>query len=210
VEVANIWIVNKSDVNEPANRYEVNYQDVFIPPGYGAPILENTPLYLNPAFGNDYTVKVISTLGSIKSTPVTVSGSTNLLAEMFTIPPDVVLGENVTVAMRVTNIGNTPLVDVEPELNPLQISPSISVFTSQLISPSPVTLEPTESTIFTWHNTLSNLGTIGTKVTFTSFANGTDASTGFNYVSNTASDKIAIRDDGSGGGSGTEIVLKDE
>ena len=59
VEVANIWIVNKSDVNEPANRYEVNYQDVFIPSGYGAPILENTPLYLNPAYGSDYTVRVI-------------------------------------------------------------------------------------------------------------------------------------------------------
>ena len=210
VEVANIWIVNKSDVNEPANRYEVNYQDVFIPPGYGAPILENTPLYLNPAYGNDYTVKVISTLGSIKSTSVTVSGSTNLLAEMFTIPPDVVRGENVTVAMRITNIGKTPLVDVEPENIPLLISPGTSVFTSQLISPSPVTLEPAESTIFTWHNTLSNLGTLGSKVTFTNSANGTDASTGFNYVSNSAMDKITIRDDGSGGGSGTEIVLKDE
>ena len=210
VEVANIWIVNKSDVNEPANRYEISYQDVFIPPGYGAPILENTPLYLNPAYGNDYTVKVISTLGSIKSTSVTVSGSTNLLAEMFTIPPDVVRGENVTVAMRITNIGKTPLVDVEPENIPLLISPSTSVFTSELISPSPVTLEPTESTISTWHNTLSSLGTLGSTVTFTNCANGTDPSTGFNYVSNSAMDKITIRDDGSGGGSGTEIVLKDE
>ncbi len=209
VEVANIWIVNKSDVNEPANRYEVNYQDVFIPPGYGAPILENTPLYLNPAYGNDYTVKVISTLGSIKSTQVTVSGSTNLLAEMFAIPPDVRYNENVTIAMRVTNIGDTPLVDVEPEVNPLTVNPSAAIITSQFISPSPVTLEPSESTIFTWHYTLSDTEPLGSKVTFTSFANGTDSATSFNYLSNTASDKITIRDDGSSG-SGTEIILKDE
>jgi hypothetical protein len=209
VEVANIWIVNKSGVNEPAKRYDINYADVFVPPGYGAPILENTPLYLNPAYGTDYTVKVVSSLGSIKTAPVTVSGSTNLLAEIFAIPPDVRLGENVTVAMRVTNIGDTPLKDVEPEVIPPTVIPSSAVSTSQFISPSPVTLDPTESTIFTWHYTLSSSGTVGSKVSFSSFANGTDSATNFNYVSNTATDKITIRDDGSQG-SGTEIVLKDE
>jgi hypothetical protein len=209
VEVANIWIVNNSGVNEPAKRYEINYEDVFVPPGYGAPILENTPLYLNPAYGTDYTVKVVSSLGSIKKSPVTVSGSTNLLAEMFAIPPDVRLGENVTVALRITNIGNTPLEDVEPEVIPPTVVPSSAVALSQFISPSPVSLEPTESTIFTWQYTLSDILPIGSKVSFTSFANGTDSATGFNYVSNTVSDKITVRDDGSSG-TGTEIVLKDE
>jgi len=208
VEVANIWIVNKSDVNEPANRYEVNYQDVFIPPGYGAPILENTPLYLNPAYGNDYTVKVISTLGSIKSVPVTTSGSTNLLAEMFTIPPDVRQGENVTVALRVTNVGDTPLVDVEPHYIPPDVKPLSEIDTSEFISPSPVTLDPTESTIFTWHYKVKNTAVIGSKVSFTSAANATDSATGFDYLSNNATDNIIIRDPQ--GGSGEEIVIKDE
>ncbi len=208
VEVANIWIVNKSDVNEPANRYEVNYQDVFIPPGYGAPILENTPLYLNPAFGNDYTVKVISTLGSIKSAPVSVSGSTNLLAELFTIPPDVRQGENVTVAMRVTNVGDTPLFDVEPHYIPPDVKPASPIVSSEFISPSPVTLDPTESTIFTWHYTVSSTASVGTKVAFTSAANATDSATGFDYLSNNATDKIIIRDPQ--GGSGETIVIKDE
>jgi len=208
VEVANIWIVNKSDVNEPANRYEVNYQDVFIPPGYGAPILENTPLYLNPAFGNDYTVKVISTLGSIKSAPVSVSGSTNLLAELFTIPPDVRQGENVTIALRVTNVGNTPLVDVEPHYIPPDVKPSSPIDSSEFISPTPVTLDPTESTIFTWHYKVSSTASVGTKVAFTSAANGTDSATGFDYLSNNSTDKIIIRDPQ--GGSGDTIVIKDE
>jgi hypothetical protein len=207
VEVANIWIVNKSDVNEPANRYEVNYQDVFIPPGYGAPILENTPLYLNPAYGNDYTVKVISTLGSIKSAPVSVSGSTNLLAEMFTIPPDVRQGENVTIAMRVTNVGDTPLVDVEPHYIPPDVQPLSEIDASEFISTSPVTLDPTESTIFTWHYKVKSTATVGTKVAFTSAANGTDSATGFDYLSNNATDNIIIRDPQ--GGSGEEVVLKD-
>ena len=66
-------------------------------------ILENTPLYLGP---NDYTIKVVSSLGSIKQTDLTVGGPNNLLAEMFTIPPDVRQGENVTVTMRITNVGN--------------------------------------------------------------------------------------------------------
>jgi len=209
VEVANIWIVNKSQVNEPANRYEVNYQDVFIPPGYGAPILENTPLYLNPAFGNEYTVKVISTLGSIKSAPVTATGSTNLLAEMFTIPPDVRQGENVTVAMRVTNVGDTPLVDVEPHYIPPDVNEPSEMAASNFISTSPVTLDPAESTIFTWHYKLKTDAAVGTKINFTSAANGTDSATGFDYLSNNATDWITIRDP-QGGSEGEEIILKDE
>jgi len=208
VEVANIWIVNNSGINEPAKRYDINYDDVFVPPGYGAPILENTPLYLNPAYGTDYTVKVISSLGSIKSSPVTVSGSTNLLAELFTIPPDVRQGENVTIALRVTNVGDTPLVDVEPHYIPPDVNPASPITTSEFISPSPVTLDPTESTIFTWHFTISSTASVGTKVAFTSAANATDLATGFNYLSNNATDKIIIRDPQ--GGSGETIVIKDE
>jgi len=208
VEVANIWIVNKSDVNEPANRYEVNYQDAFIPPGYGAPILENTPLYLNPAYGNDYTVKVVSTLGSIKSIPVTASGSTNLLAEIFAIPPDVRQGENVTIAMRVTNVGDTPLVDVEPHYIPPDVKPISEITTSEFISPSPVTLDPTESTIFTWHFTVSPSAALGGKVAFTSAVNGTDSASGFDYLSNNATAKIVVRDPT--GGSGETIVINQD
>lgn len=209
LEIANIWIINQSDVNEPAKRFEINYQDSFVPPGYGASILENTPLYLNPAYGNDYTIKVISTLGGIEKAPITVSGSTNLLAELFAIPPDVRLGENVTIAMRITNIGDNPLEDVEPIDNPPIVSPSSAIVSSQFISTSPVTLEPSESTMFTWHLTLSNTATVGSKVIFTNSANGTDSTSSFNYVSNTATDKITVREDESGG-TGTEIVLKDE
>ena len=208
VEITNIWIINKSSVETPpnsANSYDIDYEDAFIPPGYGAPILENTPLYLGP---NDYTVKVVSSLGSIKQTDLTVGGPNNLLAELFTIPPDVRQGENVTIALRVTNVGDTPLVDVEPHYIPPDVNPLSQISTSQFISPSPVKLDPAESTIFTWHYKIKSNASVGLIVTFTSAANATDSATGFDILSNNATDKILIRDPQ--GGSGEELVLKDE
>jgi hypothetical protein len=208
VEITNIWIINKSSIEVPpnsANRYDINYEDALIPPGYGAPILENTPLYLAP---NDYTVKVVSSLGSIKQTDLTVGGPNNLLAELFTIPPDVRIGENVTIALRVTNVGDTPLIDVEPHYIPPDVNPLFEIDTYQFISPTPVKLDPAESTVFTWHYKLKGSATIGNKVTFTSAANATDSATGFDILSNNATDRILIRDPQ--GGSGEELVLKDE
>ena len=65
VEISNIWIINKSATETPpysAVSYDVNYDDAFIPPGYGAPILEKTPLYMSPG---EYDIKVVSVLGTI-------------------------------------------------------------------------------------------------------------------------------------------------
>ena len=209
VEITNIWIINKSSVEAPpnsANSYDIDYEDAFIPPGYGTPILEHTPLYLGP---NDYTIKVVSSLGSIKQTDLTVGGPDNLLAEMFTIPPDVRQGENVTVTMRITNVGDTPLVDVEPHYIPPDVNMLTEISSSAFISPSPVKLDPSESTIFTWHYKLKTDALVGAKVSFTSAGNATDSATGFDILSNNATDWITIRDP-QGGDSGEEIIIKDE
>ena len=208
VEISNIWIINKSSAEVPPNSaksYNIQYEDAFIPPGFGSAVLENTPLYLVP---NDYTIKVVSSLGSIKRTDLTVGGPNNLLAELFTIPPDVRQGENVTIALRITNVGDTPLVDVEPHYIPPDVKPLVQISSSQFISPSPVTLDPAESTIFTWHYKVKTDATVGVKVNFTSAANATDSATGFDILSNNATDWIIIRDPQ--GGSGEEIVIKDE
>jgi len=144
VEITNIWIINKSSVEVPrnsANSYDIDYEDAFIPPGFGSAILENTPLYLGP---NDYTIKVVSSLGSIKQTDLTVGGPNNLLAEMFTIPPDVRQGENVTVTMRITNVGDTPLVDVDPHYIPPDVNMLTEISSSAFRSTSPVTVDPAE------------------------------------------------------------------
>jgi len=209
VEITNIWIINKSSVEVPpysSNSFDIDYEDAFIPSGFSSAILENTPLYLIP---NDYTIKVVSSLGSIKQTDLTVGGPNNLLAELFTIPPDVRQGENVTIALRITNVGDTQLVDVQPHYIPPDVKPLVEISSSQFISTSPVpTLNPSESAIFTWHYKVKTGATVGIRVNFTSAANATDSATGFDILSNNATDAIIVRDPQ--GGSGEEIVIKDE
>jgi len=117
-------------------------------------------------------------------------------------------GENVTIALRVTNVGDTPLFDVEPHYIPPDVNLLSEIDAFEFISTSPVTLDPTESTIFTWHYKLKTDATVGSKLKFTSAANGTDSATSFNYLSNNATDSIIIRDPQ--GGSGETIVIKDE
>ena len=206
VEISNIWIINQSEFETPpydAKSYDVNYEDAFIPQGYGTQILEKTPIHLNP---NTYDIKVVSTLGTIHHALLTVGGANNLKAELLSIPPDVRIGENATIALRVTNIGDTVLEDVSPANDPLAMEdPPGSVMAWQLVSPSTYTLKPAESAFFTWHVKVT--GTQGNKVTFTNYATGTESVTGFNVQSNQASDKLTLRIDE--GGEESQII-KDE
>ena len=139
LEISDIWIVNKSQANQPAKKIAIDYSDAFLPPGYGSSILENQLLYMIP---NEYDIKVISTLGTIKKAELSVGGNNYLLAEMFTIPPDVRLNENVTVALRVTNVGPTTITGIAPDNDPSISDNPTWVSTSDFVSPSPVDLEP--------------------------------------------------------------------
>lgn len=211
VEISDIWIINKTDVNQPAKKIPVNYSDAFIPPGYGSSILENQALYMTP---DDYEIKVISTLGTIKKAELSVGGNNYLLAELFTIPPAPAHNENVTIALRITNVGPTEITNVQPDLdfNPDGIQPGRETWLSvpEFISPSPVTLKPTESTIFSWQSKLNTVGTFEQKIQFFNNATGVESLTGFPVVSNLASDKIVVKDPTGGAGGGTEVVIKDE
>jgi archaellum component FlaF (FlaF/FlaG flagellin family) len=203
LEISDIWIVNKSDANQPAKKIAVNYGDAFLPPGYGSSILENQPLTMIP---DDYEIKVISALGTIRKAELSVGGNNYLIAEMFTIPPDVRLNENVTVAMRITNIGPTTITGITPDNNPPINDNAAWILTSEFVSLSPIDLEPSESTIFSWQTKLSDLGAVGSKLMFTNLASGTESTTGFTVSSNTVSDKITVREDDAGG-DGDLIVL---
>ncbi len=218
VQISNIWIVNKSLPDQPAKSISINYSDAFIPSGYGLSILENQPLKMTdptttPGFPDLYDIKVVSTLGTIQQTELSVGGNNYLLAELFTIPPDVRLSENVTVALRVTNVGPTLITGVAPDpllADGAAIPPAHPWIdgTPEFISQSPVDLKPSESTIFSWHSKLNGAGTIGGKIKFSSSATGTESTTGFTVNSNTANDKITVRDPK--GGSGEEVVLTEE
>ncbi len=216
VQISNIWIINKSLPEQPVKNIPIKYSDSFIPPGYGISILENQPLKmkdptLTPGFPDLYDIKVVSALGTIKQTELNVGGNNYLLAEMFTIPPDVRLNENVTVALRITNVGPTLITGIAPDVllaDDVALPHAWVNGIPQLASVSPVDLKPSESAIFSWHAKLNAAGTIGGKIKFSNHATGTESLTGFIVNSNTASDKLTVRDPK--GGSGEEIVLKDE
>jgi archaellum component FlaF (FlaF/FlaG flagellin family) len=204
LEIADIWIINKTDVvnGYPATRHLLNSTDIFIPTGYGKNILENKPLYMNP---DEYDVKIISTLGTIRTVDLDVSGNNDLLVELFAIPPDVEINENVTIAMRVTNIGDIDIENVIPYGPPI-VNPPSTVVSSEIVSPPSIDLlKPTETGFFTWHYTMN--GPINSKVEFLNNASGTVLGS-FTVNSNDDTDKITIRDDGTGGGD--LIILSQE
>ena len=207
VQISNIWIINKSDVNYPVKNIPINYNDAFITPGTNSSILETQLLYMIP---NEYDIKVVSVLGTIKKAELNVGGNNYLLAEMFTIPPDVRQGENATIVLRVTNVGPTKISGVTPDNLLLDdaLPPHAQVSYVGPVSIVPVDLDPSESTIFSWDVTLKPAATVGVKVKLSNFATGTESVTGFGVTSNTAYDKIIIRDPQ--GGSGQTIVLSED
>ncbi|MFQ5781758.1 MAG: hypothetical protein ACE5GR_01725 [Nitrosopumilus sp.] len=198
LDISSVWIVNKTHTDKPANRYELDYRDTSIPKGYDGNILENTPLYLQP---DVYDIKVVSDLGTIKEIEFdTNDGSNFLRAELVAIPPDVRTGENATIAVYVTNTGDAPIQQVQPVL-PLLVDPVSSVFSFSEISTSPITLNPSESTLFTWEYQFN--GTAGTVVNFSNIVNGTIAGTVIQ--SNNATDSVTLQFD-KFSGTGTVIV----
>jgi len=107
--------------------------------------------------------------------------------------------------MRVTNVGDIDIENVVPFGAPI-VNPPSAVLSSEIVSaPSIDLLKQTESGFFTWHYKVT--GTVGNKVSFTNNASGTIMST-YTVESNNDSDKIILREDE--GGSGEEIVIKDE
>lgn len=197
IEVADVWIINKTDASQNATRHNVDYRDSAIPVGHSGNILFNTPLYLVPEI---YDIKVVSSLGTIKTVEYDVNGGSNILnAELLALPPDVRVGENVTLALIVTNTGQFTVDNVAPD--PLTVTPD---YCAPLlpVSLGPSKILPAQSVIFLWECTL--FGPIGFDVDFSNVARGT--LDGAPVVSNIAIDTATIRDFSTGG----TIVLNQE
>ncbi|HSG83663.1 MAG TPA: hypothetical protein VLA08_03800, partial [Nitrosopumilus sp.] len=96
VEITSMWIVNKTLPNQPVTRFDINFEDAFVPSGFTTNILSKQTLEMIP---DTYDIKIISSLGTMKIDELVVGiGSSigELRAELITDPPDVVLGKNVT------------------------------------------------------------------------------------------------------------------
>ncbi len=200
IEIADVWIVNKTDAAEPAAKYDVDYRDASIPVGHNGNILSNTPLYL---ISDIYDIKVISSIGTIHAVEYDVAGGSNILsAQMVAIPQDVRYGENVTVILMVTNTGEFDVKEVRANTE-FGVIPNQCRDPPNLIFGGPSDLSPSQSTMFFWDCVLDPplLNTI----TFT--GNATGLLSGVPVDSNDASDSVIIRDFTSAGG---ELVLEQE
>jgi hypothetical protein len=187
VEISRVWITNKTLATQPTTPFSVNSNDAFIPTGFTSNVFSTQPLYIVP---DTYDVKVVSTLGTVKTAELTVGSafsSTGLRAELITDPPDVIIGQNVTIAMLVTNTGSSTIENVAP--GSLTVTP-LSVLASSSPTPVSVDLTPGESVMFSWDYTIS--GPPGNDVSFSSYASGTDID-GPVVISNTVSDVSTLR-----------------
>ena len=206
VEISRVWITNKTLATQPAKPFSVTSDDAFVPTGFTSNVLSNQPLYMIP---DTYDVKVISTLGTVKVTEFTVgtiSSSSGLRAELITDPPDVIIGQNVTVAMVVTNSGSSTIENISP--GSLTVTPSLAVLALSFPIPASVDLTPGESVLFSWDYTIS--GASGDDVTFSGSASGTDIESSAIVTSNTVSDVSTLRLPTDGGDSNQDYNIINE
>jgi len=205
VEISSIWLVNKTLTEQPATRYAVNPDDAVISPGFTSEIIGSQNLNIVP---DTYDVKIVSTLGTIKVIEFTNGGagasSGSLRAELITDPPDVIIGQNVTVAMIVTNTGKELIENIEPEMQ--SVGGSGSIASSSPHIPATVDLDVGESVMFTWDYQVT--GNSGDNLIFSALARG-DLEIPDYVASNLVSDVSILReptDGGSGSGTVPDIV----
>ncbi|MEX0863154.1 hypothetical protein [Nitrosopumilus sp.] len=203
VGIESFWIINKTLTAEPATRYDINYTDSFVTGGATTQILTSQSLYMIPDI---YDIKVVSSLGTIEIAELDVgvggSSSNSLRSVLVTAPPDVVLGQNVTIGMVVTNIGQLPITDVtplQPAVNPLGV-----VIETSGPNLSSVDLIPGESFLFLWDYVLD--GTADTVVNFSNYATGIDQNANL-VQSNIATDTSILREDANGDIAETELII---
>ncbi len=203
VEISSIWITNKTLSDQPVTRYDINYNDAFIPSGFTNNVLSTQSLEIVP---DTYDLKVISTFGTIKTVELVVGAggsSTGLRAELITDPPDVIIGQTVTIVMIVTNTGEGIIQNVEPD--PLSVGGTGSVISASSHTPSSVNLDRGESVMFSWDYQVT--GNSGDDLNFSAIARG-DSINPDDVFSNVVSDVSILRNP-SDGGVDPEIVSDD-
>jgi hypothetical protein len=191
-----MWIINKTLSDQPAKRYTINYNDAFVSSGFTTNVLASQTLGMIP---DVYGIKIVSTLGSIKN----VELGSGLRAELMTDPPDVIMGQNVTVAMIVTNTGGMTIENVHPNMQSVDFSGTGWVVDSTPNTPDSVDLGRGESVMFTWDYQVD--GNSGVTLIFT--ANAAGDSEGIEVTTADVSDTSILRDPADGGESTTELIV---
>ncbi len=168
LEMADLIIVNKSSNGfGNARVFDVDFRDLYVPVSSSRDILENQPITLRPGI---YDIKAVATSGNMQTTELRVFSSSSsdprFNVTAFVNPISSASGQNVTVGMHVHNRGNTTLINVQANGDPL-VEPSEAV--SEGFNPSGVRnytrLDPNEDALFLWEPEF--VGGVGSKLNFT-------------------------------------------
>jgi len=203
-EMFTVVMTNKTDAGEPTRTFDVPSATSFLPVGANSPTdifsTMNYKMRIPTGSGaeEDYDFKVISSLGTIKSTSITCkevtgdcgppiagpAGPSSLEAQLFLDGPTGINSKISTIVMFVTNNGEVTLTNVRPLFGnpttgslcadmwgPNGAAPVIDdVNPCDLDSLVGVTLIPGQSVLFKWDGVI--LGEIDSEVLFCNQARG--------------------------------------
>jgi hypothetical protein len=124
---------------------------------------------------------------------------------MITDPPDVIIGQNVTIAMVVTNTGSGLVKNVEPD--PLSVGGVGTVIAGSSHTPSTVDLDSGESVMFSWDYQVT--GNSGDDLNFSAIARG-DSVVPDDVSSNSVSDTSILRLPSDGGTETDPDIVTDD
>ncbi len=195
IEIPTIWIVNKTLAGQPAKRISIDSNDSFIPTGAESTknILASQNLFLVP---DSYDFKVLSSLGTMEYVnDLLVEGGVSgdfLRSEFVAIPPDVLSGQNMTLAMFVTNVSKVPLVSVSPKFNPPITSNPAFIDQISLMTPDSYDIQPYETVVFKWQAQIT--GTNGTSMNFTNYSTGLEPISTLAVQSNNDTETITLHE----------------
>jgi len=209
----------------PTNTFDIPSSTGYLAPGDDVPtdIVSTTPISLTlaipPTLQLEYEIKVISSLGTIKTLSVVCdeftcgpppgapAGPSSLTAQLFLDGPTGVNSKTSTIILFVTNNGEQPLTGVAPLLGlgvgecddmwqgniPLPGPPLEidDVDPCTLDSPSPVDLIPGQSAFFKWDGTV--MGIVDDEAVFCNQASGLDTD-GNAVTSGTVCDVLTVID----------------
>lgn len=202
VQISHLFITNKTMASQPVQDFFITSDDAYISPGHQSNVVSTQTLYMTPDI---YDIKVISALGTVKIAELNmISGSTNgLRSELVTDPPDVIIGQNVTVAMIVTNTGDSTITNVHPDSLTFSSTGVGSVMAFSSYTPTTVDLNGGASVMFSWDYQVT--GNSGDNLTFSSLATGDGGK-----ISNTVSDVSTLRLPTDGGDSESDHNIINE
>jgi len=176
VHLTRLWVENTTDSSWPVSKYDL---DIAIPSGGSVKNIGQN-LGLTALNTQSYQMKVVTERGNTQSMFINSVGSESLYLNLRVTPTIIPTSFSSTVVLEVINTGTENLLNLQPEMDSVVTSCTVSCSATLVSGPTPATFDTLESgniAIFEWVYTVLGENT-GDSVTFTaSLVNGVDEDT---------------------------------